>query len=116
VVTLDAAIRAFGKPTYCKIDVEGWEFEVLRGLSQGLPLISFEFHLTDVDARKTRACLERLLELGATHANLTPAERSTFHFPDWMPVRELLDWFPGDLGSTLPGLPYGDIYVRTDAA
>jgi hypothetical protein len=31
-------------------------------------------------------------------------------------VTELLDWFPGDLRSSLPGLPYGDIYVRSDAA
>ncbi len=116
VVTLDAAIHTFGRPVYCKIDVEGWELEVLRGLTQGLRLISFEFHLNDADARKTRACLERLRELGATQANLTPAERPTFHFRDWMPVTELLDWFPGDLGTSLPGMPYGDIYVRTDAA
>jgi FkbM family methyltransferase len=116
VVTLDAAIHTFGRPLYCKIDVEGWELEVLRGLSQGVPLISFEFHLNDADARKTRACLERLLELGATVANLTPAERACFHFREWVPVAELLDGFPGDLPSSLPGLPYGDIYVRTDAA
>jgi len=116
VVTLDSAIHTFGRPAYCKIDVEGWEFEVLRGLSQGLPLISFEFHLNDADTRRTRACLERLVELGATQANLTPAERSTFHFPEWVPVKELLDWFPGDLRNSLPGLPYGDIYVRTDPA
>ena len=56
VVTLDAAIEHYGVPAYCKIDVEGWEFEVLRGLSQAVDLISLEFHLTDRDIAKTRAC------------------------------------------------------------
>jgi FkbM family methyltransferase len=49
VVTADAAVRAFGPPHYCKIDVEGWELEVLSGLSHRVPLLSFEFHLTPDD-------------------------------------------------------------------
>ena len=115
VVTLDAAIRAFGKPVYCKIDVEGWELEVLRGLNHSLELISFEFHLSDADIRKTQACLERLVDLGAVQANLTLMESSTLHFRDWVPVRELLASFPDGLHGSTPGLIYGDIYVRSDA-
>src|SRR5262245_16345667 len=60
VLTLDSAIEHFGLPFYGKIDVEGWELEVLKGLNQPLPLISFEFHLNERDVRKTVACLERL--------------------------------------------------------
>jgi FkbM family methyltransferase len=33
VVTLDALIARFGQPAYVKIDVEGFEIDVLRGLS-----------------------------------------------------------------------------------
>ena len=44
VTTLDALIAAFGRPEYCKIDVEGSEPEVLGGLSQAIPALSFEFH------------------------------------------------------------------------
>ena len=114
VVTLDAAIEHYGVPAYCKIDVEGWEFEVLRGLSQAVDLISLEFHLTDRDIAKTRACLELLEHFGPTKVNLTPAERAAFHLPEWMPLPAFRAWFPGDLRTTLPGNPYGDIYVSRD--
>lgn len=47
VVTLDAAIKTFGLPFYCKVDVEGAELMVLQGLSEPLPLMSLEFHIND---------------------------------------------------------------------
>jgi FkbM family methyltransferase len=113
VITLDSAIAAFGVPEYCKIDVEGWEIEVLRGLSRPLPLLSFEFHLNERGIPQTIACLKRLVDLGSeARANLTPAEAAHFHFPSWLRLRELLDWFPGDLRQTLPGNSYGDLFIR----
>jgi FkbM family methyltransferase len=115
VLSLDSVIQVLGKPMYCKIDVEGWELEVLRGLTQSLPLISFEFHLDAENIRKTQSCLEWLLTLGMTHANLTPAGRSSFHLKEWVPLRQFLEWFPGDLSQSLPGQPYGDIFVRKEA-
>lgn len=115
VITLDAAIARYGMPAYCKIDVEGWELEVFRGLSQAMPLLSFEFHLDDRGIAKTRACLARLATLGPATVNLTPAERSQWHLAEWMPLAAFAEWFPGDLASTLPGKLYGDIYVRTPA-
>lgn len=33
VTTLDDLIEQFGKPIFCKIDVENYEFEVLKGLN-----------------------------------------------------------------------------------
>jgi FkbM family methyltransferase len=116
VVTLDSAIQCFGSPAFCKIDVEGWELEVMRGLTQPIPLISFEFHLNDPGIRKTIACLEKLTQFGASRANITPAETSTFHFEEWIPLAQFLGWFPGDLEQSLPGFHYGDIFVKSDAA
>lgn len=112
VVTLDSAIARFGRPAFCKIDVEGWELEVLRGLSQPVPLLSFEFHLNDDNVRTTLACLERLAALGRGHANITPAETASFLFKEWMPLEQFRSWFPGDLKQTLPGDHHGDIYAR----
>lgn len=114
VVTLDAAIKHFGRPYFCKIDVEGWELEVLRGLSQPIPLISFEFHLRDAEIAKARACLQRLMELDGTSANVTSAESSKFQFQEWMPLGRFLEWFPGDLAQTLSTDQYGDIFVRSN--
>ena len=116
VVTLDSAIQCFGSPAFCKIDVEGWELEVLRGLTHPIPLLSFEFHLNDRGIRKTAACLETLAQFGPSHVNITPAETSSFHLDDWMPLEQFLAWFPGDLGRSRPRDHYGDIVVRTDVA
>ena len=43
VTTLDALIAEHGRPDFVKIDVEGNELEVLRGLSATVPALSFEF-------------------------------------------------------------------------
>ena len=43
VTTLDALIDRYGLPAFCKIDVEGFEEAVVRGLSRPIPSVSFEF-------------------------------------------------------------------------
>ena len=45
--TLDSFINTYGVPDYIKIDVEGFEWEVISGLTQTVPLISFEANLPD---------------------------------------------------------------------
>jgi FkbM family methyltransferase len=114
VMTLDSAIERWGMPDYCKIDVEGWEFEVLSGLSQPIPLLSFEVHLNDAGVERAKACLGRLVELSHNaYVNVTPAETARFHLAEWRPINGVAEWFPRELRQSLPGDRYGDIYVRT---
>jgi FkbM family methyltransferase len=115
VLTLDAAIEYFGRPFYCKIDVEGWELQVLSGLSKPLPLLSFEFHLVEQNIPQTVACLERLARFGPGEVNITPAEAAEFHLGEWDALERFRRWFPGDLKRTLPRDIYGDIFVRSAA-
>jgi FkbM family methyltransferase len=67
LTTVDRLVQEFGRPDYLKIDVEGYELEVLRGLSTAVPLVSFECNLPEF-AAETLDCLERLQALSPAAA------------------------------------------------
>jgi len=114
VVTLDMAIQTFGVPFFCKVDVEGWEYEVLKGLATPIPVVSLEYHLNHKGVQRVRDCLQRLKLLGASSVNVTPAETPVFLFERWMELDRFLEWFPGDLEQKLGGDVYGDMLIRND--
>ena len=58
VTTLDALIATHGIPDFVKIDVEGFELDVLMGLSQPVPAVSFEFLPAVRDV--ALGCIDRL--------------------------------------------------------
>lgn len=62
VVTLDHLIEIYGKPSYIKIDVEGYELEALKGLSIPIRTISLECALPE-SLEQTVACINRLEEI-----------------------------------------------------
>lgn len=47
VDTLENFIRKYGTPEYIKIDVEGYEFQVIQGLKKAVQLVSFEANLPE---------------------------------------------------------------------
>ncbi|HUR99729.1 MAG TPA: FkbM family methyltransferase [Pyrinomonadaceae bacterium] len=113
VITLDEAIRIYGKPDYLKIDVEGWEFEVLSGLSHSIPIVSFEYHLADRELQATRNCIDHLSKLSGNglELNVAEAETSRFLYDNWLPEAEFWKVFPENFYDR-PGYTYGDIWVR----
>ena len=61
-LTIDMLIEKYGKPSIIKMDVEGFEHVALRGLSQRVDIISFEY--TGEFADKALDCLDILENLG----------------------------------------------------
>ena len=110
VTTLDALIAAHGLPAFCKIDVEGFELAVLRGLSHPIPVLSFEVVLAggaDALADAT-ACLEWLCELGEYRFNWSPGESHRLGLTEWITGGEMADY----LAKLPPSANSGDVYAQ----
>lgn len=71
-VTLDRLIQEYGNPDLIKIDVEGYEYFVIKGLSKKSGMIMFEWTVEDFHS-KVLPCIERLLSLGYTEFGYTDA-------------------------------------------
>ena len=106
LTTLDHLIADYGKPVFCKIDVEGAELDVLQGLSQPLAALSFEYIPAVMET--AFACIERLCPLGNYEYNWRVSEFPRLRSPVWLS--------PQDMASQLQRMPRdsnsGDVYAR----
>jgi FkbM family methyltransferase len=106
VTTIDALLQKHGMPAFIKIDVEGFEAEVLAGLTAAVPALSFEF--TTIQRDVARACIERCVALGYRKFNAVIGETHTFEHASWSDASALATWV-----AELPaGANSGDVYAR----
>ncbi len=105
MTTLDRLIAEHGRPAFIKIDAEGYETEILAGLSTALPGFSFEF--TTIQRAGALACLARCGELGHYRFNAALGESQRLVHADWLDGAAIKDWLcalPDEANS-------GDIYA-----
>ena len=98
VTTLDRLIDEYGQPTLLKIDTEGTDYRVLRGLSRPIDHILFEVHSSLPD--HAAQAFARLDELGPYDYSVSEGDR-------WLFTRGR----PDEILSALP--EWGDVYARS---
>lgn len=106
--SLDSMIREYGRPRFIKVDVEGYEQEVLSGLTTAIPFVSFEFTPERIAA--ARDCLDLLSSIGPIEGKLSLGESMDFTTTAWASREEL-----HSLLECVDRSGFGDVYVRSVA-
>lgn len=106
--TLDQLILDYGLPSFCKIDVEGYETEVLKGLSQPIPFLSFEYN--NRLKNKALECLQLLSKFPNLSYNFSPYESMQLSLNTWKSQNDFYEYLQNLSSEVLTG----DVYVRQD--
>ncbi len=104
--TLDLLIDRYGEPEFCKIDVEGAESRVLKGLSRPLRSLSFEYIAGAIGP--ALESVDRLDKLGPYEFNWVPGEGNPFQSAGWLNPRRM----KARLRVLAEGRGSGDVYAR----
>ncbi len=108
VTTLNTLIEEFGPPSFIKIDVEGYEYEVLRGLSQPVKALSLEF--LPVYLEPALKSIDYLQRFGTMRLNYAIMERMELALEDWVDPEKMVKILKSH-EHTREFLS-GDVYVR----
>ena len=111
MTTLDNLINDFGSANFIKIDVEGFELEVLKGLSSKIDFISFEYSVPE-NIDLVVGCIERINEVSVGEAtfNYSVGESTEWGMEKWMTFEEIIKEIQSE---RFIKTDFGDLYSKT---
>jgi FkbM family methyltransferase len=105
ITTLDHLIQKYGTPAFIKIDVEGFEDQVISGLHQSTGPISLEF--TPEYIQGTLRCINHLAQFGTLEYQVSMDESMEYSLPNWVNQTEIVTYL-----EQIPKNKFGDLYAR----
>jgi FkbM family methyltransferase len=110
MTTLDKLIAKYGTPAFIKIDVEGYELEVLKGLNSPVKMISFEYTTPEQTGRAI-GCIERVRSVVPDiECNYSVGESMEFEMAEFISVGDMLELVNS---RKFTDTGFGDIYLRS---
>ncbi|MBK8389412.1 MAG: FkbM family methyltransferase [Saprospiraceae bacterium] len=112
ITTLDTLIGIYGKPKFIKIDVEGFEYEVLKGLNSPIQTISFEYTVPERN-KSVLDCMDRIMEIANQQTvlfNYSIGESMEWALDEWI---SYLDMKKEISTKRFIDTEFGDIYAKT---
>jgi hypothetical protein len=112
MTTLDDLIGKYGLPKFIKIDVEGFELEVLKGLNQRVEYISYEYTVPE-QSNNAIYCLDRIGAIADKEVvcNYSVGENMQWALPAWVSFTEFREFIQS---NSFFESNFGDIYIETN--
>ena len=108
VTTLDEKIKVYGIPKYIKIDVEGYELEVLKGLSVPAQNISIEFTAEDIE--NSYNCIDYISTIGDFFFNYSIGEDLILNEQKWKSKDDIKNCLDSLCNEDKKA--WGDVYAK----
>ena len=109
ITTLDELIQLYGIPAFIKIDVEGFEKEVLSGLSKKVHALSFEYNVPEQLA-VAKDCINVLTNSNPQMKfNFSAGESMKLEIDSWLSASDMLKFIDS---NEFISTGFGDIYGK----
>ncbi|MCB0507148.1 MAG: FkbM family methyltransferase [Chitinophagales bacterium] len=110
ITTLDKLIEKFGVPQFIKIDVEGYELEVLKGLTKPINYISIEYTVPE-QTQRAIDCIKQIEKYNQNiECNYSKDESMQFALENWQSVTAYIQHVNSE---EFIATGFGDIYIRS---
>ncbi len=108
IITLDSLIEKYGIPDFVKVDVEGFEPEVFKGLSKPLKVVSFEYTVPELSCNLL-PITEKLNSLGSCTFNYSIGESMELYLKEWVDFYSIQTIIAS---QSFINTGFGDIYAK----